>query len=36
VWGEYQSIAQAKEALIEVKKDYDDAFIREVNIPVNK
>jgi outer membrane protein OmpA-like peptidoglycan-associated protein len=36
VWGEYQSIAKAKEALIEVKKDYNDAFIREVNIPVNK
>ena len=32
IWGEYTSIAEAKEALEEVKKDYDDAFIREVNV----
>lgn len=31
VWGEYRSVAQAKEALVEVKKDFDDAFIRQVN-----
>ncbi len=35
-WGEYSSIAKAKEALAEVRKDFDDAFIREVNIPINK
>ncbi|HAX94020.1 MAG TPA: hypothetical protein DCY25_08790, partial [Bacteroidales bacterium] len=32
VWGEFRSIAQAKEALIEVKKDFDDAFIRQINV----
>jgi len=35
-WGEFSSIAKAKEALAEVRKDFDDAFIREVNIPINK
>ncbi len=32
VYGEYASIAQAKEALLDVKKDYNDAFIREINV----
>ncbi len=32
VWGEFRSVAQAKEALTEVKKDFDDAFIRQVNV----
>jgi hypothetical protein len=36
LYGEYSSIANAKEALIAVRKDFDDAFIREVNIPINK
>ncbi len=31
LWGEFRSIADAKAALIEVKKDFDDAFIRQVN-----
>jgi hypothetical protein len=35
-YGEYNSIAKAKEALIDVRKDFNDAFIREVNIPINK
>jgi outer membrane protein OmpA-like peptidoglycan-associated protein/tetratricopeptide (TPR) repeat protein len=35
VWGEFRSIAEAKEALTEVKKDFDDAFIREIDVPVN-
>jgi outer membrane protein OmpA-like peptidoglycan-associated protein len=32
VYGEYESISTAREALINVKKDYSDAFIREVDI----
>jgi len=32
VYGEYESISTAREALINVKKDYSDAFIREVEI----
>jgi hypothetical protein len=32
VWGEFRSVVQAKEALIEVKKDFDDAFIRQINV----
>ncbi len=35
-YGEYASIAKAKEALVSVKKDYNDAFIREVNVLINK
>jgi len=31
VWGEFRSVAQAKDALVEVKKDFDDAFIRQIN-----
>jgi hypothetical protein len=36
VYGEYSSIANAKEKLIDVKKDFDDAFIKEVNVLVKK
>ena len=36
VLGEYASIAQAREALERVKKDFDDAFIREINVPLNQ
>ena len=36
VYGEYTSIAKAKEALENVKKDYNDAFIREINVQANK
>ena len=36
VYGEYESIAKAKEVLAAVKKDYDDAFIREINVQVNR
>jgi hypothetical protein len=32
VWGEFRSVVQAKEALIEVKKDFEDAFIRQINV----
>jgi outer membrane protein OmpA-like peptidoglycan-associated protein len=35
-YGEYESIEQAKQAIVAVKKDYDDAFIRELNLPVQK
>ncbi|MDI9554055.1 MAG: OmpA family protein [Bacteroidota bacterium] len=31
VWGEFRSVADAKAALVDVKKDFDDAFIRQVN-----
>jgi hypothetical protein len=34
-YGEYPSIADAKDALVEVKKDYADAFIREINVLIN-
>jgi outer membrane protein OmpA-like peptidoglycan-associated protein len=36
MYGEFSSIAKAKEALIDVRKDFADAFIREVNVPMNK
>jgi outer membrane protein OmpA-like peptidoglycan-associated protein len=36
LYGEYSSIAKAKEALIDVRKDFEDAFIREVNVLINK
>jgi outer membrane protein OmpA-like peptidoglycan-associated protein len=32
VWGEFTSVADAKDALPEVKKDFEDAFIRQVNV----
>lgn len=35
-YGEYESIEQAKQVIISVKKDYDDAFIRELNLPEEK
>ena len=35
-YGEYESIEQAKQAIVAVKKDFDDAFIRELNLPVQK
>ncbi len=35
-YGEYESIEQAKQAIIAVKKDFDDAFIRELKLPANK
>jgi hypothetical protein len=36
VFGEYDSIAKAREVLADVKKDFEDAFIREINVQVNK
>jgi outer membrane protein OmpA-like peptidoglycan-associated protein len=36
VYGEFPSIAKAKENLTNVKKDYDDAFIREIDVLINK
>jgi outer membrane protein OmpA-like peptidoglycan-associated protein len=36
MYGEFSSIGKAKEALIDVRKDFDDAFIREVNVLINK
>jgi outer membrane protein OmpA-like peptidoglycan-associated protein len=36
LYGEYSSIAKAKEALVNVRKDFDDAFIREINVPMKK
>ncbi len=36
VFGEYESIAKAREALTDIKKDFDDAFIKEINVPLNK
>jgi outer membrane protein OmpA-like peptidoglycan-associated protein len=35
-YGEFTSISKALEVLVDVKKDYDDAFIREVDIPINR
>lgn len=35
-YGEFTSISKALEVLVDVKKDYDDAFIREINIPLNR
>jgi hypothetical protein len=35
IYGEYDSIAKAREVLNEVKKDFEDAFIREINVPAN-
>ena len=35
-YGEFSSIAKAKESLITVRKDFSDAFIREINVPANK
>ena len=31
-YGEYPTIAKAKDVLVEVKKDFADAFIREINV----
>jgi hypothetical protein len=36
VFGEFTSIAKAKEALIDVQKDFEDAFIREINVLEDK
>jgi outer membrane protein OmpA-like peptidoglycan-associated protein len=36
IYGEYDSIAKAREVLNDVKKDFEDAFIREINVPINK
>jgi outer membrane protein OmpA-like peptidoglycan-associated protein len=36
LFGEYESIAKAREVLTDIKKDFDDAFIKEINVPVNK
>jgi hypothetical protein len=36
VFGEYESIAKAREALTDIKKDFDDAFIKEINVPLYK
>jgi hypothetical protein len=36
VYGEYNSVAQAREALAGIKENYEDAFIREMNVPLNK
>lgn len=36
LYGEYTSIAKAKEALEDVKKDYGDAFIREINVQAKR
>jgi len=36
VFGEYDSIAEAREVLADIKKDFDDAFIREINVLINK
>ena len=35
-YGEFTSIAKAKEVLLSVKKDYNDAFIREINVAINE
>ncbi len=34
-YGEYPTIAKAKDVLVEVKKDFADAFIREINVLIN-
>ena len=36
VFGEFNSIAKAREAIVDVKKDYADAFIREIIVPLRK
>lgn len=36
LFGEYESIARAREVLSDVKKDFEDAFIREISAPVQK
>jgi outer membrane protein OmpA-like peptidoglycan-associated protein/tetratricopeptide (TPR) repeat protein len=36
VYGEFATITQARENLISVKKDFNDAFIREINVLINK
>lgn len=36
LFGEYESIARAREVLSDVKKDFEDAFIREISVPVQK
>ncbi len=36
VYGEYNSVAKAREALAGIKENYEDAFIREMNVPLNK
>ena len=36
LFGEYESIARAREVMTDIKKDFDDAFIKEIDVPVNK
>ena len=36
VYGEFTSITNAKAVLLPVLKDFDDAFVREINITINK
>ena len=36
VYGEYNSVAKAREALAGIKENFEDAFIREMNVPLNK
>jgi len=36
LYGEFPSIEKAKENLVNIKKDYDDAFIREIDVLINK
>jgi outer membrane protein OmpA-like peptidoglycan-associated protein/tetratricopeptide (TPR) repeat protein len=36
IFGEYESIAGARTVLSDVKKDFEDAFIREISVPIQK
>jgi len=36
MYGEFTSLSKALEVLVDVKKDYDDAFIREIYVPLNR
>jgi hypothetical protein len=36
VYGEFPTITQAREQLVSVKKDFNDAFLREINVPLVK
>jgi outer membrane protein OmpA-like peptidoglycan-associated protein len=36
VYGEYTSISKAKAALIPILEDFSDAFVREINVLINK
>jgi outer membrane protein OmpA-like peptidoglycan-associated protein len=36
VYGEYSSISKARAALVQIKEDFDDAFIREISKVINK